>query len=107
MDFTSLLALWQNPATRNIAITAVVCWLVSAALHAMPSPLASSGLAYRWLFSTVQSLGANFAKLKEAGKPFANVQTVEAATLLAAKPAELIQAIADAKPVVTEKTNGK
>jgi len=68
MDITSLLALFQNPATRDVAIALAAFWLLSAALHAMPAPATTSGTGYRWLYATVQSIGANFEKLKQAQK---------------------------------------
>lgn len=71
MDLTTLIGLWHDPASRRIVEGFVVFYLFSAALHAMPAPDDKSGVAYRWLYGTLQGVGANFDRLK---KPSAGAQ---------------------------------
>lgn len=47
--------------------TVVVCWLVSAALNAMPKPTEASHWVYVWVYNFGQWTGANMSKLHWPG----------------------------------------
>ncbi len=55
-------------SAAQVLILLAMAWVFSATLHKMPDPTPTTGLAYRWLYGLLHSLGANLPQVALALK---------------------------------------